>query len=38
MSIFKKFFHKHNGENVSCPFTGNTYVMCSVCGIRMGVK
>lgn len=38
MNIFKRFFHKHETEDIACPFTGKTYIMCKICGIRIGVK
>jgi len=36
MNIFKKWFHKHKIEDVSCPFTMKTYTMCAVCGKKLG--
>jgi hypothetical protein len=36
MNIFKKFFHKHELEDVSCPYTMKTYTMCVKCGQKMG--
>jgi len=38
MNIFKRFFHKHETEDIACPFTEKTYIMCKICGIRVGVK
>jgi hypothetical protein len=38
MNIFKKFLHKHDTEDIACPFTLQTYVMCKSCGKRVGVK
>ena len=36
MNIFKKFFHKHEFEKVSCPFTMKTYDICKKCGVKGG--
>ena len=38
MNILKKLFHKHVTEDVACPFTLKTYIMCTSCGKRVGVK
>ena len=38
MNIFKKFFHKHEIESISCPYTMKTYDVCKVCGIKLGWK
>ena len=36
MNIFKKLFHEHTFEDVSCPFTMKTYTICKVCGKKAG--
>jgi hypothetical protein len=36
MNIFKKLFHKHEFEDVSCPFTMKTYTMCKHCNKKLG--
>ena len=36
MNWFIKIFHKHNFEDVSCPYTMKTYTMCKICGKKSG--
>ena len=37
MNIFK-VFHKHKTEDVACPFTGKTYIMCTSCQKKVGIR
>ena len=36
MNIFNKLFHKHEYEDISCPFTTKTYTLCKICGKKAG--
>jgi hypothetical protein len=36
MNILKRFFHRHDIEDVACPYTMKTYFMCKKCGQKMG--
>jgi hypothetical protein len=38
MNIFKRMFHKHETQDVQCPYTGRTYIMCKVCNLRVGIR
>jgi hypothetical protein len=38
MKILKKIFHKHVTEDVSCPFTQRTYIICKECGMKIGIR
>jgi hypothetical protein len=38
MKLFKNVFHKHSVVDVDCPYTQKTYIMCTSCNKRIGIK
>jgi hypothetical protein len=36
MNILRKIFHRHEIEEVSCPYTMKTYSLCNYCGKKFG--